>query len=1193
MGSSKSVTVGYRYYLGAHLVLCHGPADHINKIYADEKEAWSGYGADGSLTIDKPGLFGGDAREGGIAGDVDIMMGASDQTQNTYLQSQLGTDIPGFRGVVSAVLKQIYMGINPYLKPLAFNTQRIHISSDGEEQWYDEKAPIGSFDDAAIYFSLDGSGSMDEVTSNGDTRYENMVVAVQTALDQIGSLLDGVLNIDIHIVLFGASPDTNTSITRRNVDEADITALKNWLPAIPNFATYFPAGTSEAAAFFAGADADQEKIFIFVTDGEPNQGPPAVVAQDAQDNLNGISDLKQYAFNIDLTDTQYTAVLDNTPDDGVPVLDGGKPAHLANVIISTIAQQVDMNPAHIIRECLTDSTWGMGYLAADIDDDSFMAAADTLFNENMGMSLLWDKQIPIEDFVYDVIRHINAVLYLDREDGTFILKLIRDDYDVGALTTLDESNIQKVINYSRANELEAINSVNVIYHAADTDEKASVSADDIALFQSTGSVISTTIQYPGFSNRSIAAIAAKRDLRTLSSPLLNATILANREASSLNIGDVFKFEWPDYHDGFVVMRVQQIEFGDGKTNAVKIIASEDIFSTPDTALTGDEENGWVSPDSDPLNSDNQLVQEEPYYELVQEFGEVAVTSLLDDDNDLGFIYATATRPTGGLNATVYVDDGSGFSEDGTIDFCPYAVLSSPIDHTSTTVSFSVSEDLEVVPVGSIGQVDDEIVRIDAIDTGAGTITIGRGCLDTVPTLHTAGSVLYLFDEYAENDESQYTSGEDIDVKLLTNASNGQLSLADADTNTVSMSSRAIRPYPPGNLKFNTEFFPDHIIDSADVALTWAHRDRLQQTSGTVEDFEDGDIGPEAGQTYTVRVYGESDTLGHTETGISSTSYTYTSVQESSDFPGLGTIVNWTPEQITTDVWIDFSDAATVTTTGSGISNVADKSGNGNDFSQGTDTNRPAYTNTINGLNVATFDGGDEFLGASSPLIDTSQSIFILFSATSESSPGSLLGQWASGQTGRVVITTNQTDTGATDPGYLNPFYEDVADGTGPGGLLSDVFIDSGSTLIELVGDTGSENLDFLINGGAIDTATLSSVYNGVNTAIGSVSASQEANLYDGHVSEMVMVPGKVSQATRELIEGYLAHKWGIEGSLPALHPYKSSAPTAIVGDSRLNETLRFEVESSRDGYASSQKHDHSMTREGYGYFYGLNYGGPV
>jgi hypothetical protein len=30
----------------------------------------------------------------------------------------------------------------------------------------------------------------------------------------------------------------------------------------------------------------------------------------------------------------------------------------------------------------------------------------------------------------------------------------------------------------------------------------------------------------------------------------------------------------------------------------------------------------------------------------------------------------------------------------------------------------------------------------------------------------------------------------------------------------------------------------------------------------------------------------------------------------------------------------------------------------------------------------------------------------------------------------------------------------------------------------------------------------------------------------------------------EKAEGYIAHKWGLEGNLPVSHPYKSSAPTA-------------------------------------------------
>jgi hypothetical protein len=36
--------------------------------------------------------------------------------------------------------------------------------------------------------------------------------------------------------------------------------------------------------------------------------------------------------------------------------------------------------------------------------------------------------------------------------------------------------------------------------------------------------------------------------------------------------------------------------------------------------------------------------------------------------------------------------------------------------------------------------------------------------------------------------------------------------------------------------------------------------------------------------------------------------------------------------------------------------------------------------------------------------------------------------------------------------------------------------------------------------------------------------------------------GGTDISTFEKAEGYLAHKWGLEGNLPVSHPYKSSAP---------------------------------------------------
>jgi hypothetical protein len=146
------------------------------------------------------------------------------------------------------------------------------------------------------------------------------------------------------------------------------------------------------------------------------------------------------------------------------------------VIVRTLPESscVDMNPAHIIRECLTDKEWGMGYSESDIDDASFIAAADTLFDEQMGISILWQRENTIEAFVQDVVRHIDAALYVDRRTGKFVLKLIRADYDPNALITLTPDNIERVENYKRPAFGDLVNSVTVIYDDCDDGRRLEV-----------------------------------------------------------------------------------------------------------------------------------------------------------------------------------------------------------------------------------------------------------------------------------------------------------------------------------------------------------------------------------------------------------------------------------------------------------------------------------------------------------------------------------------------------------------------------------------------------------------------------------------------------------------------------------------------------------------------------------------------
>lgn len=62
------------------------------------------------------------------------------------------------------------------------------------------------------------------------------------------------------------------------------------------------------------------------------------------------------------------------------------------------------------------------------------------------------------------------------------------------------------------------------------------------------------------------------------------------------------------------------------------------------------------------------------------------------------------------------------------------------------------------------------------------------------------------------------------------------------------------------------------------------------------------------------------------------------------------------------LWLDASDASTITLTSGAVSNWADKSGNGIDFAQGTAMNRPiVQAAEQNGRDVIRFDGIDNYL----------------------------------------------------------------------------------------------------------------------------------------------------------------------------------------------------------------------------------------
>mgnify|MGYP001559386534 CR=1 FL=1 len=63
-----------------------------------------------------------------------------------------------------------------------------------------------------------------------------------------------------------------------------------------------------------------------------------------------------------------------------------------------------------------------------------------------------------------VLAHIDAMLYISRESGRFVLKLIRPDYNIDDLLVIGEDDVVTWENIKRRQPSEAVNSLSVAYY---------------------------------------------------------------------------------------------------------------------------------------------------------------------------------------------------------------------------------------------------------------------------------------------------------------------------------------------------------------------------------------------------------------------------------------------------------------------------------------------------------------------------------------------------------------------------------------------------------------------------------------------------------------------------------------------------------------------------------------------------------
>lgn len=784
MGSSKKQTVGYFYDKDLAGVLCHGPVDAITQIECSDRVILrQNVDSTSKVYINAEKVFGGKDREGGVSGYIDVMMGDDNQLPNAYMQSKISTAVNAMRGVVSVVWNRLYVGMNPYMRDFKYRVKRVNTG------WYPEKSEIYTYsinDQIGWDYAL--------LPFNQNPGYEQLIPP-ESGWESggfppfthenkwLGQFTLSVFWIKKRITITGGDI---SSVLKVYADNGCVVWINNQYVGAVNRDNIPVAGNQNNPLEFTFGAAGSYDILI-----------------------------KAYteALEIDQAGNFLDIEIDLTP------------------IVDT-----DINPAHIIRDVLTNTRYGLGVPEIKIDDVAFTKMADTLYSENLGVSILWDGSSAIEDFLNTICAHICATMpYVDSESGLWTCKLLRDDYDVNALISLNEYNVIKCSEFTRKTMVDLINTVTVNYWDRETGDTGTVTVDNTARIAQQGKVIAQQVDYNGFTNAEVASRVALRDLKTLSTPLASATLDVKEIAGGLKVGDCFKWSWSDYGLNNAIMRVSSIKRSGVLTNYVTIECIEDSYSMPMQSVLP-----YVPPpasnfeDAKPVDG---ILVESPYFELVQRYGQTFVYQQLDAENESGYVLAVATTTQNAINADMNISSGGDFEDVGVVDLLPPCLTTQEISRIDSSFIVSDFSAFSSIAAGSYFKINNELMRFDSILSNV--VSVGRGVLDTTPQIHQSGSKIFMIDEFSTIDETLYFEGQTIAGKLLTNTGSDVLDLSEAPTITTIMNSRAFRPYPPANVKINGEYWPAEI--ETDLSISWVDRNRIQQTSSVPVDWYDGGI----------------------------------------------------------------------------------------------------------------------------------------------------------------------------------------------------------------------------------------------------------------------------------------------------------------------------------------------------------------
>lgn len=866
MGKTSQVT-GYRYYAKFAAFI----GNRIEKLIAInfDNRKWVVHDPlkhpPNLLPVSEGNLFGED--EGGVSGNVDIHFGYPDQEPNAEYQKYfpLVSGYPYqsylvFRGLnvgqtLSTSPHGFYLGNSGYMKEMLLWVKRTRVRNDGRGQWYEIR------DDGAVVCEIGASStenikliSSENVNSNFSHKYI-VSTGEEGVLDNWGDF-----SVIIGRNYTGLTSIAGGSFSSNSENKDDFRAT---------VAAYYNFEAKVILSIEFKIIAICEEIFIKLDSSK--------LISSNELRRTYINDNGYKETEVIITVIFSGWVLARAEIAGGLVLAGGQffsagcviepRVKLANILEARDMESPDINPIHKIREILTDDT-AMGKPESDVNNANFIKAADRIYDEGLGVSWAIDEKSCI-DAIEELCYHIEAGVRVNRQTGLYEMVLFRDDwFSEEEIHDITENKI-KNLSLEIMNSDDIVNQLNVTYYDRERIKNSAFSVYENGSILTMGHVNAESVDFPYFMNMRNAEIVANWKLKQFSTPAWSGSFATGwREARKWNRYDLIRLPWSKKWNGTILVRIMKINLGNGTDNTVTIDFEEIVpySGEMNTSIVADESmNQGVLPPQPCQYEPFEL----PYYLLLKALGQRRVDDELAYESNFGLVGVVAEKPqSNSIYAIMMTHDGTEGEEwtrAATIDYSPTADLDQVISRTATSFTVKNRKNLTDLPSGTLIRCGSdwigapgEFMVLQSIDAYTGIITVKRGALDTLPQPWDSNVKLYLCGNEVDFDETGYVLGDEVLVSALTTTPSGVLE--QKGSIPVEMKARAIRPYPPANVKFNGIYFPETHLITRDLVIEWVDRNRLQQTDGELLGFYDAGVTVEPGTTYSYELISEEIVL---------------------------------------------------------------------------------------------------------------------------------------------------------------------------------------------------------------------------------------------------------------------------------------------------------------------------------------------